>query len=87
MPSAHLSWCAAFADKAKSVDLAVRVLEEAAARRTVAAPQVIKALSALEKAKLPVSCTVGAFPIHLLGLKLCLMLGCCISSGSHHQGC
>ena len=42
------------ADREKSVELAIRLCEQAAVKRNVSAPQVIKALSTIEKAKLPV---------------------------------
>lgn len=41
------------ADREKSVELAIRLCEQAAVKRNVSAPQVIKALSTIEKAKLP----------------------------------
>lgn len=50
-------------DKPKSVELAIAVLEQAASKRDVPGPQVIKAMSTLEKAKLPVCVPTQAAPL------------------------
>ena len=67
------------ADKARSVELAVKLLEEAAAKKTVPGPQLVKALSTLEKAQLPVN---FAHPMCWTNLTL---LECLLSQFSMRQ--